>query len=80
MEQLARRYLRPAYAVALAVVRNVADAEDVAQESLMTSLQLLDRCRDPARFAPSTSFARPYPTGGKATARTSSCDEGCSSP
>ncbi|HUK66975.1 MAG TPA: RNA polymerase sigma factor [Anaeromyxobacteraceae bacterium] len=52
MEALARRYLRPAYAVALAVVRDVSEAEDVAQESLMASLQRLDRCRDPAKFAP----------------------------
>jgi RNA polymerase sigma factor (sigma-70 family) len=52
MEALARRYLRPAYAVALAVVRNVAEAEDIAQESLMSSLQRLDQCRDPASFAP----------------------------
>jgi RNA polymerase sigma-70 factor (ECF subfamily) len=52
METLARRYLRPAFSVALAVVRNVADAEEIAQESLMASLQRLEQCRDPARFAP----------------------------
>jgi len=51
-EALARRYLRPAYAVALATVRNVADAEDLAQEVLVTALERLDQCRDPARFAP----------------------------
>jgi RNA polymerase sigma-70 factor (ECF subfamily) len=51
VEALARRHLRPAYAAALAVVGNVADAEDIAQESLMVSLQRLDQCREPARFA-----------------------------
>lgn len=51
-EALVRRYLRPAYAVALAVVRNTAEAEDVAQESLMVALQRIGQCRDPARFAP----------------------------
>ncbi|XXF74876.1 RNA polymerase sigma factor [Myxococcaceae bacterium GXIMD 01537] len=52
LESLARRYLRAAYAVALAVVRNTADAEDLAQEVLMGALQRLEQCRDPARFAP----------------------------
>jgi RNA polymerase sigma-70 factor (ECF subfamily) len=52
IEALVRRYLRPAYAVALSVVRNPADAEDIASESLMTAMRRLDQCRDPARFAP----------------------------
>jgi RNA polymerase sigma-70 factor (ECF subfamily) len=51
LEALVRRYLRAAYAVALAIVRNPADAEDVAQESFMTALQRLDQCRDSSRFA-----------------------------
>ena len=51
LEALARRHLRPAYAMALAMLRSVADAEDIAQESLMASLQRLDRCRDPSRFS-----------------------------
>ncbi len=50
-EALVRRYLRPAYAVALSVTRNVADAEDLAQEALVGALTRLDQCRDPARFA-----------------------------
>lgn len=50
-EALVRRYLRPAYAVALAIARNVADAEDLAQEALVAALERLDQCRDPARFA-----------------------------
>ena len=48
---LVQVFLRPAYAVALGVLRNVADAEDVAQEALLVALGALDQCRDPARFA-----------------------------
>jgi RNA polymerase sigma-70 factor (ECF subfamily) len=50
-EALVRRYLRPAYAVALSVLRNVADAEDLAQDALVTALDRLDQCREPGRFA-----------------------------
>jgi RNA polymerase sigma-70 factor (ECF subfamily) len=49
-EALARAYLRAAYAVALAVVRRPADAEDVAQEAMLRAFERLDSCRDPARF------------------------------
>jgi len=50
-EALVRRYLRPAYAVALSVTRNVADAEDLAQDSLVAALERLEQCREPERFA-----------------------------
>lgn len=50
-EALVRRYLRPAYAVALSVVRNAADAEDLAQDGLVAALGHLDQCREPDRFA-----------------------------
>ena len=50
-EALVRRYLRPAYAVALSVVRNAADAEDLAQDGLVAALGRLDQCREPVRFA-----------------------------
>jgi RNA polymerase sigma-70 factor (ECF subfamily) len=50
-EALVRRHLRPAYAVALAVLRNPAEAEDVAQESLVHAFERLDDCREPDRFA-----------------------------
>lgn len=50
-ELLVRRYLRPAYAVALAILHNVADAEDLAQEVLVAVLQRLGQCRDSALFA-----------------------------
>lgn len=50
-EALVRRYLRPAYAVALSLVRNVADAEDLAQDALVGALGRLEQCREPERFA-----------------------------
>lgn len=50
-EALVRRYLRPAYAVALAIARNVADAEDLAQDALVAALDRIDQCREPERFA-----------------------------
>jgi RNA polymerase sigma-70 factor, ECF subfamily len=39
-----------AYRVAQGVLRNAADAEDVAQEALLTAYRKFDRLRDPARF------------------------------
>jgi RNA polymerase sigma-70 factor (ECF subfamily) len=51
-EALARTFLRPAYAVALAVVGRPADAEDVAQEAVATALERIDTCRHPERFGP----------------------------
>jgi RNA polymerase sigma-70 factor, ECF subfamily len=47
---LVRRYLRPAYAVALSVVLEPADAEDVAQDAFIAALERLDSCQ-PDRFA-----------------------------
>lgn len=49
-DALARRYLRPAYRVALSVVGRPADAEDVAQEALLKALSRLETCRSPDRF------------------------------
>src|SRR5438874_13545139 len=39
-----------AYRVARGVLRNDADAEDVAQEALLRAYRRLDRLRDPLRF------------------------------
>ncbi len=50
-EELVRRHLRAAYAVALAVLRHPSDAEDVAQEALVHALERIDDCREPERFA-----------------------------
>lgn len=50
-EALVRRFLRPAFVVALAIVGNAADAEDIAQESMMVALHRLRQCREPERFA-----------------------------
>ncbi|HEY5955183.1 MAG TPA: RNA polymerase sigma factor, partial [Polyangiaceae bacterium] len=49
-DHLAREFLRPAYVVALAIVRRPPDAEDVAQDALLIAFQRLDSCRDPSRF------------------------------
>lgn len=49
-EALVRRYTRPAYAVALAVVKEPADAEDVCQDAFVRALERLEECRDPGRF------------------------------
>jgi RNA polymerase sigma-70 factor, ECF subfamily len=49
---LVRSFMRPAYSVALAIVGRAADAEDVAQESLVTAFERLNTCREPASFGP----------------------------
>ncbi len=51
VEALVRRFLRPAYLVALSVVRVPVEAEDVAQEAMAMAMQQLGTCREPARFA-----------------------------
>ncbi len=50
-EELVRRHLRSAHAVALGVLGNPADADDVCQEAFLTALEKLEECRDPKRFA-----------------------------
>ncbi len=47
---LVRRYLRPAYAVALARVGEPADAEDVCQDAFLAALERLESCRRPEGF------------------------------
>ncbi|MBL8909622.1 MAG: sigma-70 family RNA polymerase sigma factor, partial [Archangium sp.] len=51
IERLVRRFLRPAYLVALSVVKAPADAEDVAQEAVAMAMQQLQTCREPSRFS-----------------------------
>src|SRR5262245_63986837 len=48
---LVRRHLRAAYAVALAIVREPQEAEDVAQDAMVTAFERLETCREPERFA-----------------------------
>ena len=48
-ETLVRRYVRGAHAVALAVVQEPADAEDVVQDAFIRALEQLDTCQ-PDRF------------------------------
>lgn len=49
-EELVRRYLRRAFGVALAILQNVADAEDVAQEAVAAAIERLHECRIPECF------------------------------
>jgi RNA polymerase sigma factor (sigma-70 family) len=51
LEALVRRFMRPAYAVALSVVRLPAEAEDLAQESMAMAVGNIQACREPERFA-----------------------------
>jgi len=51
-ERLAARYLRPCRAVALAIVGEIAGAEDVCQDAFVYALARIDDCRDPTRFGP----------------------------
>jgi len=50
-EALVRRYLRAAFATALSVLAEPADAEDVCQDAFITALERLEDCRNPERFA-----------------------------
>jgi RNA polymerase sigma-70 factor (ECF subfamily) len=50
-EVLVRRYLKTAYAVALAELADPRDAEDAVQDSFITALERLEDCRDPAAFS-----------------------------
>ena len=50
-EALVRRYYRVAYAVALALLSNNMDAEDVCQDAFLKALERLDDCREPDKFA-----------------------------
>src|SRR5436190_2138296 len=51
-ETLVRRHYRAAFAVALVVVANRADAEDVCHDAFVRAAARLEDCRDPSRFAP----------------------------
>ena len=51
VEVLVRRFMRPAWLVALSVVKVPVEAEDVAQEAMAMAMQHLGQCREPARFA-----------------------------
>ncbi|MGH7476274.1 MAG: RNA polymerase sigma factor [Longimicrobiales bacterium] len=50
-EVLVRRHLPGAYATAIAVLHEPADAEDVTQDAFVVALERLDECRQPDRFA-----------------------------
>lgn len=50
-ELLVRRHARSAHAIAMAILANQADAEDVCQEAWVRALEHLEDCREPDRFA-----------------------------
>ena len=50
-EALVRRHFRAAYAVALALTREPADADDVCQDAFVRAWERLADCREPDRFA-----------------------------
>ncbi len=50
-EALVRRHFKKAYTVALALLSNSMDAEDVCQDAFLKSLERLDDCREPDKFA-----------------------------
>jgi RNA polymerase sigma-70 factor (ECF subfamily) len=49
-EILVRRYLAACRAIALALVGNMSEAEDVCQDAFLAAMRDIDDCRDPARF------------------------------
>ena len=49
-DALVRRHSRGAHAVALALLGERADAEDVVQDAFLTALDRIDGCRHPERF------------------------------
>jgi RNA polymerase sigma-70 factor (ECF subfamily) len=50
-EALVRRHYRAAYAVALSLLGNAMDAEDVCHDAFLKGLQRLEELRSPERFA-----------------------------
>jgi RNA polymerase sigma-70 factor (ECF subfamily) len=51
-DALVRRHYRTAFSVALGVLVNRHDAEEVCQDSFVKALERLEDCRDPDRFVP----------------------------
>jgi RNA polymerase sigma-70 factor (ECF subfamily) len=49
-DQLVRRHLRTAHAVARSKLDNPADADDVVQDAFIKALQRIDGCRNPEGF------------------------------
>jgi len=49
LDELARRWMRPAYLIAVSHLGRAADAEDLAQEVVTHALARIEACKDPAR-------------------------------
>lgn len=47
---LVRRHFRAAWAVAMALLGNASDAEDVCQDAFVRALERIEECRKPDRF------------------------------
>ncbi len=50
VEALVRAFLRPAYVTALAILGRPEDAEDAAQDAVLTAVERLDSCREDTKF------------------------------
>jgi RNA polymerase sigma-70 factor, ECF subfamily len=48
---LVQTFMRPSYLVALSVLGRTVDAEDAAQEGILTAFERIEDCRQPERFA-----------------------------
>jgi RNA polymerase sigma-70 factor (ECF subfamily) len=49
-ESLVRRHFRASFAIALSIMGNRADAEDVCQDAFVAAFEHLNTCREPERF------------------------------
>lgn len=50
-DALVRRHIHAARAVAVAIMANPHDADDICQDAFITALERLEQCREPGRFA-----------------------------
>ncbi len=69
----ARRGDATAFAVALGVLGNGMDAEDVTQDAFVRAAERLDGIREPERFVPGPSSRAPRWSGGSAKASCRLC-------
>lgn len=51
-EALVRRYFKTTYVIALSLLNNGMDAEDVVQDAFLKALERIEDCREPSSFGP----------------------------